>query len=229
MQVIGFKGREELCVKYFFDGETEDVSRGVCRLVNENRPHSCVEDLLKEYPHLVEKNIDVENLNGEGDDEASQMSDQQQQQQKEPNSFPLSLTPVTPAASRRFPTPKRQRRKSENNNNNGFGIIGVHPSALYGEYCKERDLLDAQMKATQIERMKKEEERGRAAKELEDVTEQCRLFSIAETQSLVRSGHPHNFLGLHLFHDILIGRFPYLARAHPPILPIQILKFHLSA
>ena len=196
-------------MKYFFDGEMEDVSRGVCRLVNENRPHSCVEDLLKEYPHLVEKNIDVENLNGEGDDEASQKSDQQQQQQKEPNSFPLSLTPVTPAASRRFPTPKRQRRKSENNNNNnGFGIIGVHPSALYGEYCKERDLLDAQVKATQIERMKKEEERGRAAKELEDVTEQCRLFSIAETQSLVRSGHPHKSLGLHLIHDILIGRFP---------------------
>ena len=152
-------------------------------------------------------------MNGEGDDEASQKSDQQQQQlqqQKEPNSFPLSLTPVTPAASRRFPTPKRQRRKSENNNNNGFGIIGVHPSALYGEYCKERDLLDAQVKATQIERMKKEEERGRAAKELEDVTEQCRLFSIAETQSLVRSCHPHKFLGLHLIHDIL----PRVAHMH---------------
>ena len=41
------------------------------------------------------------------------------------------------------------------------------------------------MKATQLERMKKEDERGRAAKELEDITEQCRLFSIAETQSLV--------------------------------------------
>ena len=105
--------------------------------------------------------------------------------EKEPTTFPLPLTPVTPVASRRFPTPKRQRKSESNNNNNVFGIIGIHPSALYGEYCKERDVLDGQVKATQLERMKKEDERGRAAKELEDITEQCRLFSIAETQSLV--------------------------------------------
>ena len=169
-------------MKYFFDGETEDVSRSICRLVNENRPHSCVEDLMKEYPDLGERKIEVDNWNIEGDrGRASAKADQE----REPNSYPLPLTPVTPIASRRFPTPKRQRRKSENNNN-VFGIIGVHPGALYGEYCKERDVLDAQVKATQLERMKKEEERGRAAKELEDITEQCRQFSIAETQSLVR-------------------------------------------
>ena len=171
-------------MKYFFDGETEDVPRAICRIVNENRPHSCVEDLMKEFPDLVqivlEKNVEVENWNNEGDEAP--------QKEKEPNSCPLPLTPVTPIASRRFPTPKRQRKIefNNNNNNNVFGIIGVHPSALYGEYCKERDVLDAQVKATQHERMKKEEERGRAAKELEDITEQCKLFSIAETQSLVR-------------------------------------------
>ena len=189
-QVIGFKGRDKLCVRYFFDGETEDVPRVICRLVNPNRPNSCIEDLMKEFPDLVEtvleKDKEFESWNSEGD-EATQKNDQQE---KEPTSFPLPLTPVTPAASRRFPTPKRQRKSESNNNNNVFGIIGVHPSALYGEYCKERDVLDAQVKATQLERMKKEEDRGRAAKELEDITEQCRLFSIAETQSLVRARYP---------------------------------------
>ena len=177
-------------MRYFFDGETEDVPRVICRLVNPNRPNSCIEDLMKEFPDLVEtvleKDKECESWNSEGDEATQQKNDQQE---KEPTSFPLPLTPVTPAASRRFPTPKRQR-KSESNNNNVFGIIGVHPSALYGEYCKERDVLDAQVKATQLERMKKEEDRGRAAKELEDITEQCRLFSIAETQSLVRARYP---------------------------------------
>ena len=65
--------------------------------------------------------------------------------EKEPTTFPLPLTPVTPVASRRFPTPKRQRKSESNNNNNVFGIIGIHPSALYGEYCKERDVLDGQV------------------------------------------------------------------------------------
>ena len=180
-------------MKYFFDGETEDVPRAICRIVNENRPNSCVEDLMKEFPDLVqivlEKNVEVENWSNEGDEAP--------QKEKEPNSFPLPLTPVTPVASRRFPTPKRQR-KTEINNNNVFGIIGVHPSALYGEYCKERDVLDTQVKATQHERMKKEEERARAAKELEDITEQCRLFSIAETQSLVRDNYRVYVATLHV-------------------------------
>merc|ERR1719188_2244146 len=45
-------------------------------------------------------------------------------------------------------------------------------------------IAETQIKATQTERLKKEEERGRAAKELEDITEQCKMFSIAETQSM---------------------------------------------
>ena len=82
LQVIGFKGRDKLCVRYFFDGETEDVPRIICRLVNESRPHSCIDDLMKEFPDLVvtvlEKNADeVENWNSDGDEAPQQGSVQQ--------------------------------------------------------------------------------------------------------------------------------------------------------
>ena len=171
-------------MKYFFDAEEEFVPKSICRVVNPNGGYKSAADILRDLPHLeqIEEKDIVENWIADADETPRLPWTPRKidTERKQPPPVTPPVTPVTPVASRRFSTPKRQR-KSESGNNVAF----LHSGGLFAEYCKERDALDAQIKATQFERLKKEEERGRAAKELEDITEQCKMFSIAETQSMV--------------------------------------------